>query len=128
MAAHDTESFYAILGNFGLSVVQKEKKTGEPYQTYYLHDLSNISDQSKDSNGKIRSLAKKDQLPAMRSYRQKGYSIEEISRRIKSKGVSHMEEEISAAPPDTGSRTNRRYSQALNTFDMKKNKQKDKSL
>ena len=100
-AAHDTESFYAILGDFGLSVVQKEKKTGEQYQTYYLHDLSNISDQSKDSNGKIRSLAKKDQLPAMRSYRQKGYSIEEISQRIKSNGVSHMEREISAVSPDT---------------------------
>ena len=171
-AAHDTESFYAILGDFGLSVVQKEKKTGEQYQTYYLHDLSNISDQSKDSNGKIRSLAKKDQLPAMRSYRQKGYSIEEISQRIKSNGVSHMEREISAVSPDTdpskesiskeqdlfvaqrnmmiavGSLlkdtedminrlsaqqekrklANRRYSQALNTFEMKKNKQKDKSL
>ena len=84
-ASEDVDSFYNNLPLYGLTVEQKKKKNGEQYQTYYLHDLSNISDASKDVNGNIKSLAKKDQLPGLRSYRQKGFNIEEIEHRIKHK-------------------------------------------
>lgn len=93
-ASEDLDSFYDNLSLYGLSVEQRTKKNGESYQTYYLHDLTNISDASKDSNGNIKALAKKDQCPAMRSYRQKGYSVEEIEYRIKHKQQSDKDIQI----------------------------------
>lgn len=92
------DDFYSKLGDFGLSVAQKQKKkTGEIYQTYYLHDLSNISDLSKDKNGSLKKLAKKDQLPGMRSYRQDGFSIEDIEYMIRNK-ITEQKENIQYEP------------------------------
>ena len=82
MTSTSINNFYDRLIDFGLSVAQRVKKSGEEYQTYYLHDLSNISDSSKNRNGTLKKIAKKGQLPAMRSYKQEGFSIDEIEKMI----------------------------------------------
>ena len=79
------DEFYATLQDYGLSVDHKNKKTGEAYQTYYLHTLENISSESLDKNGNIKSIGSKGQLPAMRSNRQKGFDISDIEYRINNK-------------------------------------------
>ena len=106
--SENIDDFYNNLSEFGLSVEQKlKKKTGEQYQTYYLHDLSNISDGSKDCNGSIKAIAKKNQLPAMRSYRQKGFRIGEIEDRIRDatspvKSERYGADTKAAPTPETG--------------------------
>ncbi|MBO5633059.1 MAG: relaxase/mobilization nuclease domain-containing protein [Aeriscardovia sp.] len=84
-ASESLDDFYKNLQKFGLSVEHKKKKTGEAYQTYYLHTLDNISSESLDKNGKIKSIGSKGQFPGMRSNRQKGYDITDIESRIYNK-------------------------------------------
>ena len=112
-ASEDINSFFNNLSDYGLTVEKKKKKNGEQYQTYYLHDLTNISDASKDVNGNIKSLAKKDQLPGMRSYRQKGFSLEEIEYRIKNKkhdgNEKHTPETYTSTYKDTGAEERHKF-------------------
>ncbi len=78
------EDFWQNLNKFGISVSHRErKKTHDTYETYFLHDLSNVSDRSKDKNGNIKKLAKKaGQLPSIRSYKHSGLSADEIDAKI----------------------------------------------
>lgn len=83
-ASKSLEDFWHNLSIYGLSVQHKErKKSHDTYETYTLHDFSNISDRSKDKNGNIKKLAKKEgQLPSIRSYKHPGLSMDEIEARI----------------------------------------------
>lgn len=85
-ACKTLQEFWGHLKDFGLSVSHKNmKKNDTQYQTYSLLDLSNISDSSKDKDGNIRKLARKEgQLPSMRSYKHHGYSAEDIGNKISS--------------------------------------------
>ncbi len=89
-ASDSLEDFYDNLESFGLSVNHKTRKSGEEYQTYYLHSLDNISDFSKDRTGNIKNIAKKNQLPALRSYKQKGLDIKNIEAKILQKNNSNL--------------------------------------
>lgn len=97
-ASASLSDFFSNLVKYGLSVAHKEKKKSkETYQTYYLDDLSNIADASKDKNGMIKSLAKKNQQPGMRSYKQPGYSLEDIELKIRnSKLDKNTDKDITA--------------------------------
>ena len=83
-ASKSLEDFWHNLSIYGLSVKHKErKKSHDTYETYTLHDFSNISDRSTDKNGNIKKLAKKEgQLPSIRSYKHPGLSMDEIEARI----------------------------------------------
>ncbi len=85
-ACKTLKEFWGRLKDYGLSVAHRTmKKNDTEYQTYSLLDLSNISDASKDKDGNIKKLARKDgQLPGMRSYKHQGYSSEDIALKIKS--------------------------------------------
>jgi hypothetical protein len=82
-ASISLDDFYDNLQKFGLSVEHKKKKNGKVFQTYYLHTLENISSESLDKDGNIKSIGSKGQLPGMRSYRQKGFAIIDIKSQIK---------------------------------------------
>lgn len=84
LSSNSPSEYWENLKNFGLSVVHHErKKSGDTYQTYELHDLSNISDSSKDKDGNIKKLVRnKGQHPSLRSYKHEGLSIEDIQRKI----------------------------------------------
>lgn len=83
-ASKSLEDFWHNLSIYGLSVQHKErKKSHDTYETYTLHDFSNISDRSKDKNGNIKKLAKKEgQLPSIRSYKHPELSVDSIKTKI----------------------------------------------
>lgn len=75
--------YWNNLNNYGLSVTHHSRKSGDTYETYELHDFTNISKTSKDQNGNIKKLARnKNQLPSIRSYKHDGLSAEDIQRKI----------------------------------------------